>query len=327
MAIRNQVTKMNETETNTKVCISCNLTKSLDEYQTRKRGNKTEYLGRCRECERNRINEWRQSKSTEKKKDKLEKLGITEEIKENQKYCTKCLKVKNLNEFGTYKKDTKEYYFSGCKECYKLEARKKRISQGVIPRITRKCRYCKMTFNKDYINDKYVCQDCVERNKNDIEEGYKRCCCCENIKKLEEFPNRTLPSGKMGKKSNCTICTKLVEYPKGRIIKALQRKNVKKSTNTVDLIGCSYAELEKWLEYQFTAEMNWENMGSYWHMDHVTPCSLFELDIEKEQFKCFNWRNLRPLEAKKNITKSDKIVVMDILHQELKVKYYEKNFS
>jgi len=80
--------------------------------------------------------------------------------------------------------------------------------------------------------------------------------------------------------------------------------------------------LKKWIEWQFNSNMTWENYGSYWHIDHVIPCSQYELN--KDVFK---WNNLRPLEKFKNLSKNNKIIQNDILIQELKVKFYMQHLQ
>ena len=54
--------------------------------------------------------------------------------------------------------------------------------------------------------------------------------------------------------------------------------------------------------------MTWENQGSYWHIDHIKPKSLFEYDsIDHPEFKkCWSLDNLQPLEAKENMRKNNK---------------------
>jgi hypothetical protein len=61
-------------------------------------------------------------------------------------------------------------------------------------------------------------------------------------------------------------------------------------------------------------EMTWENYGSYWHVDHIHPCSLFDFSIEENRNKCFNWTNLTPLEGIENIKKSNKLDIDLIQH-------------
>ena len=51
--------------------------------------------------------------------------------------------------------------------------------------------------------------------------------------------------------------------------------------------------------------MTWENYGSYWHVDHIRPLASFDLSKPEEQTKAFHFSNCQPLEAKKNLQKSD----------------------
>ena len=54
--------------------------------------------------------------------------------------------------------------------------------------------------------------------------------------------------------------------------------------------------------------MSWFNYGVFgWHMDHIIPCSKFDLSRLDEQRKCFHFSNLQPMWAKENIKKSNKI--------------------
>lgn len=96
---------------------------------------------------------------------------------------------------------------------------------------------------------------------------------------------------------------KMVKTLRSRLGTALNRKNAKKSTKTLDLIGCSISYLMGYLESKFTEGMTWENHGE-WHIDHIKPCAKFNLLIEDEQRKCFHYTNLQPLWAKDNLSKS-----------------------
>lgn len=96
---------------------------------------------------------------------------------------------------------------------------------------------------------------------------------------------------------------KLLMNLRGRIGAAL--KGVGKSKRTIQLVGCSIAELKIHLQRQFRPGMNWENYGD-WHVDHIIPCCSFNLLIEEEQHRCFHFANLQPLLADENFKKSGK---------------------
>lgn len=78
-----------------------------------------------------------------------------------------------------------------------------------------------------------------------------------------------------------------------------------KVSATLELVGCSLDELRAHLKKQFTRDMSWDNYGE-WHIDHIRPCSSFDLTKASEQKKCFNYRNLQPLWAKDNLIKGAK---------------------
>ena len=79
----------------------------------------------------------------------------------------------------------------------------------------------------------------------------------------------------------------------------------RKSSTTKTLLGCSLDNFKEYLENKFIDNMNWENYGE-WHIDHIRPCSSFNLLDQEEQRKCFHYSNLQPLWAKDNLKKGAK---------------------
>jgi hypothetical protein len=77
-------------------------------------------------------------------------------------------------------------------------------------------------------------------------------------------------------------------------------------TRTVELIGCTTAELRTHIERQFRDGMSWENYGQ-WHVDHIRPCAAFDLTDYAQRCACFHFTNLQPLWAEDNILKSDRL--------------------
>ena len=91
-----------------------------------------------------------------------------------------------------------------------------------------------------------------------------------------------------------------------RIIDCLKGKA--KSYKTIQLLGCTVAEFKIHLESMFVEGMCWDNYGSYWHVDHKKPCSLFNLLLEEDQMKCFHYSNMQPLKAEDNLKKHNKFI-------------------
>jgi len=82
-------------------------------------------------------------------------------------------------------------------------------------------------------------------------------------------------------------------------------KGKKNGRSWESLVGYTANDLIQHLEKQFDDKMSWDNYGSYWHIDHIKPKSLFAYISESdEEFrKCWALTNLQPLEAKANIKK------------------------
>lgn len=70
-------------------------------------------------------------------------------------------------------------------------------------------------------------------------------------------------------------------------------------------VGYSSAEFKKHFESLFTKEMNWNNHGSVWEIDHKKPLNCFKIKaIDSTEFKdCWSLVNLQPLTKEDNLKK------------------------
>lgn len=74
------------------------------------------------------------------------------------------------------------------------------------------------------------------------------------------------------------------------------------------LLGYSIADLRDHIERQFTGRMNWKSfMAGDIHIDHIIPQSHFDMSNDDEWRSCWSLANLRPLWAKDNLKKSNRI--------------------
>ena len=104
-----------------------------------------------------------------------------------------------------------------------------------------------------------------------------------------------------------------VEFKLSMSLRNYLRKKLKahlanKNSSALSLAGCTMEELKAHIESKFEDGMSWENWAlDGWHLDHIIPCSSFDLTIEEEQKKCFHYTNLQPLWAKDNLSKHNKL--------------------
>ncbi len=212
-----------------------------------------------------------------------------------EKYCSICNELKPIENFGIRNYKTYSQYRSDCKPCGALATKKYRDKNPEKVYESNK-RY--LSTRKD-IAKKWN-QDYIRRNIVRVRERARI-----NQAKYKRDPVK-----------------KIIHNNRTRMGKIIKLQDAKKLATTVDLIGCTPDFLIAWLTHQFDSNMTIENYGSYWEMDHVTPCDCYDMEIESEQYECFNWRNIRPCEVSKNRSKNNEIIIHDILMQELKVNYY-----
>ena len=76
------------------------------------------------------------------------------------------------------------------------------------------------------------------------------------------------------------------------------------SEKTEGLLGCTFKELEIYLEKKFKAGMSLDNYGFYgWHIDHIKALCSFNLNNPEERKRAWHYTNLQPLWAKENLHK------------------------
>lgn len=84
-------------------------------------------------------------------------------------------------------------------------------------------------------------------------------------------------------------------------------KGLSKPDSSERLLGCRFSEFIDYIKAQFKPGMTMDNYGKQWHIDHIIPCSAFDLSNEGEIRQCFHFSNLRPMWAKANMKKGSKI--------------------
>lgn len=218
--------------------------------------------------------------------------------KEENFTCSLC---NNVKDYTHRRGDTQQ-----CKQCsneHEKERYKKKkatLENIAKPNVTEKtcskCNETKIITEFHYARTKgtyrAACKECTKSDRKNYYDNNK------------ETANRyKAPYERM--RSMTDYDFKLLKTLRCRLYHALLHQKTNKKTSTVELLGCTIKFAREYLEAKFKPDMSWENHGD-WHIDHIKPCSSFDLKSEIEQKMCFHYTNLQPLWAKENLSKSNK---------------------
>jgi hypothetical protein len=214
-----------------------------------------------------------------------------------------------------------------CREC-QLEKRKKQKEERVSDQTTMKLCVC-CNIEKPIIEfevRRKQCKSCVKENKQEYLKSTRAHRTevtrlyrqnhpeyvkkdLENTKAYNKAHRAEISAKEKERKANDpTFKFKKDMRDKIRHIVKGQYKKGKVYEETLTIVGCDIDFLKNWLSHQFDENMSWDNLGTYWHIDHINPTTSFDLSIEDDIKKCFHWSNTQPLEKTKNMNKSTKII-------------------
>jgi hypothetical protein len=201
--------------------------------------------------------------------------------KHDNRQCIKCEETKCIDKFRQYNSNS---FSNTCKKCFNDldKIRKKNKRQKKLENCLAKCEKC----NKDKVLKEFA----------KLKKFYKTKIC------LECYPTFL-------KEQKTEWCKNEhntnMNYRIKKSLASRLRNVLNKNDTTMNYIGCNIQYFREWLEYNFTEEMNWDNYGSLWSIDHVLPVCKFNLTDENEKFKCWNWSNMMPVTVKYNSSKKN----------------------
>lgn len=207
--------------------------------------------------------------------------------------CIVCNEIKSLDNFYTKDKKTGRKDTT-CKECRKIGA-KKWHKDNREKSLKNKEKWHKKNRNSNLEKFKENYAKRMEENPAK-EYQIRREWSKNNRDKINERFRERYSSD-----TNFKISTRL----RGNTYRIIKQGN-KKQCKTLEMLDCEVKFVRKWIESQFDDNMNWENWGSFWHLDHFIPVASFDLTNIENQMKCFHWSNLQPLEFKENLSKNCK---------------------
>lgn len=214
------------------------------------------------------------------------------------KKCTKCGNTKDLNDFYEDSRKT-DGHASECKKCHSKRGKIWREAHKEQQKMLSKRWYEEHKERERAKNRTSVKKWRTENPERKKEYGKK--WAKENPESVRAIRLRTTA------KKRATAKGKLDDALRNSIGQSL-KQGVKNGRSWETLVGYTVSELKEHIEKKFLPGMTWENHGK-WHIDHIIPQSAFNYEKPEDiDFKqCWALRNLRPLWAKDNIRKLNKL--------------------
>ena len=253
------------------------------------------------------------------------------------KECSKCREIKPLTEF--YKQSKSKDGFSNiCKSCKSIQdkeyrennkekvlKKKKEYYENNKETIAIKCKEWR-TNNKELKaqRDKVYAQNNRDKRRKIGLAYYYR-----NLDKAKEYRENNKEYSRLYNKQyretnkdlirirtkekhthrlNTDPVYKLKHNIRGLVSGSISRKGYSKTSRTHEILGCDWNTLKEHFESQFDDNMNWDNQGTYWDIDHIIPLS--SAKTEEDIIRLNHYTNLQPLESYYNrYIKRDKLVL------------------
>jgi hypothetical protein len=221
----------------------------------------------------------------------------------NTKICRICNIEKNLTEFH-FREDNQKYR-TECKSC-NYRKQKERNSKKINEIREYKREYFQKNKKEILEKKRNLRQSNLEKYKEETKKYYEKTKKIQkDKKKIWIETNREKYNSYWINRKKTDVLFGLITNMRARVCGYLKTRNINKSNNTFNIVGCSPTELKEHLEKQFVDGMNWSNRKE-WHIDHIIPLS--SAKTEEELLKLFHYTNLQPLWANDNIKKSNKIL-------------------
>lgn len=226
------------------------------------------------------------------------------------KVCSKCNRSLALEFFGpdARRKDGRQ---ARCRECYRVSDKLRRAANAATRNEASK---------KYYAAHRSECQERIRQYGKSSRGRERNLIACRKYRAAN--PERRMESARAwARRNRAQTQARYVERyhsdPAFNLTIKLRRrawvalnrgrKSKKRGGTYLQLLGCSYDFFRQHIESLFTPGMTWDKcFNGEIHLDHIMPCSSFDLLDPAQQAECFHYTNLQPLWAKDNLMKSDR---------------------
>jgi len=88
------------------------------------------------------------------------------------------------------------------------------------------------------------------------------------------------------------------------------QKNI--SETYAPYFGLDIENYRKWIELQFSNDLNWDSFGTKWQFDHIVPVGYFDFTIADDLKLCWNFINIRVEKLILNKARGNRIDVLAV---------------
>ena len=218
------------------------------------------------------------------------------------KVCKDCHEEKNLVEFPKHAQ-MKDGHLNQCRVCKTNYL--KRYGQNNKEKLSEKAKvyyeeHCELIKQRvrNHWNDNATEINQKRRERYENDESYRN----KRLKECSDSSATCRPERRKKAREEKSASYYL-ELCRKRMWHAFNGRGAK-SDKTKALLGCDGNFLKMYLESTKVKGKDYSNA----HIDHIVPCSSFDMLDEEQQRKCFHYTNLQLLPAHENLAKSNKII-------------------
>lgn len=211
-------------------------------------------------------------------------------------HCRDCIKLHRSNYFQTVTKERR----------FKI---KNNIPLDTKPKIEgfKECSQCKQLLEESTENF-----DWYNELKAKFQSWCKKCVAKygKEYRKINKAHRNKINNEYKKKRTETDIEFKLRKNLSMAFYNNLRSVGSSKGGHSISIvINYTMTEFKEHIESQWKLNWNWENHGVEWQIDHIIPLSYFKCKTMFDPLLKVAWslENLRPLSAKENLIKRDKM--------------------
>jgi hypothetical protein len=311
MKLRNKA--VDELTRPTKFCSKCDQTKATAEFSPKNsKLPEKGFSAWCKRCHADNAAEKKRAANPDMKPRNLRAKNVTGTLQP----CQRCGIEKDLCMFpeNTTKNGQVQKTCQACqndthaKRAAEIQSGERKVGDG-------------MAFHNPVVDGKKQCRECKvwkEHNPDNFMTrratgGYfNECKDCRRGNALK-YAHATWNEVIRNRRLNDDAYKALTRHRSSVYMTVISRHSTH-GPKYLDEFGCTGQELRKWIEFQFDADMSWDNYGlnKAWSLDHIVALDNFDLLDPVERKLAFSWTNIQP--CRDNFQKHSSLRLYEVMN-------------